>query len=88
MDNLGNKALDTGFAGRQMSIAINGDLVADALRLDTYRTTDLTHTIEVTDGHINVVFTSIEGATILNAIKIEQVKYPNRSSLTHCKIAQ
>lgn len=35
--NLGNKALDTGFAGRQMSIAINDDLVADALRLDTYR---------------------------------------------------
>lgn len=72
--NLGNKVLDTGFTGRQMSIAINGDLVADALRLDTYRATDLTHTIEVTDGHINVVFTSIEGATILNAIKIEQVK--------------
>ena len=80
--------MDTGFVGRQTSIAINDDLVADALRLDTYRATDLLHTIEVTNGHINVVFTSIEGATILNAGKIEQVKYPNRSSLTHCKIAQ
>ena len=68
--------MDTGFTGRQISIAINGETVADSLRLDTYRATDLLHTIEVTDGHINVVFTSIEGATILNAGKIEQVKYP------------
>lgn len=56
-----------------MSIAINDDLVADARRWGTYRASGLLHTIEVTDGHINVVFTSIEGATILNAIKIEQV---------------
>ena len=72
--NLGNKALDTGFTGRRMSVAVNGETIADSLRLDTYRATDLSHTVEVTDGHIEIIFTSIEGATILNAVKIEPIE--------------
>lgn len=57
-----------------MAIAISGETIADSLRLNTYRATDLSHTVEVTDGQILVSFTSVEGATILNAIKIESIE--------------
>ncbi len=60
--------------GRRMSVFVNGKTIADSLRLDTYHATYLSHTVEVTNGHIEKIFTSIEGATILNAVKIEPIE--------------
>ncbi|MBQ9339338.1 MAG: hypothetical protein IJS13_03290 [Paludibacteraceae bacterium] len=71
--NLGNKALDTGFNGRKMSITINGEQVfSPEETLQTYRAKDIVQKIDVNGGNgIIIVLKPIEGATILNAVKIE-----------------
>ena len=72
--NLGNKALDTGFNGRKMSITVNGEQVfTPEETLPTYRAKDIVSKIEAKDGNgIIIALESLEGNTILNAVKIEQ----------------
>lgn len=72
--NLGNKALDTGFTGREMSISVNGNVVLDRAHLETYRATDLTVPVQAAGGKgITLTLTATQGATILNALRLRRV---------------
>lgn len=67
----GNRAHDSGFKGRVMSLDLNGQTVADSLVLKTYQATDFIVPVSVTAGQgINLTLTAQEGYTILNAIEI------------------
>lgn len=72
--NLGNKALDTGFTGRQQQVSVNGHRVWNGESLATYRATDVTVDIEAKDAKgILVTLQAMQGASIINAIKVERL---------------
>ncbi|MGN1248411.1 MAG: glycoside hydrolase family 2 protein, partial [Paludibacteraceae bacterium] len=71
--NLGNKALDTGFTGREQTVDVNGQTVWDGSHLDTYRATDVSVDVSARNGQgILIRLYAKQGATIINALKLEQ----------------
>lgn len=71
--NLGNKALDTGFTGREQTVDVNGQTVWDGSHLDTYRATDVSVDVTARNGQgILICLHAKQGATIINALKLEQ----------------
>lgn len=71
--NLGNKALDTGFSGREFSVTVNGDEVLHNAHLETYRATNLSIATEANNGKgITISLQASQGATILNALRLEK----------------
>lgn len=69
--NLGSKVLDTGFAGRKMTVSVNGQEVCRDWQPEWNKAEEKTVSVVATNGEgIVVSFHATQGETILNAIKL------------------